>query len=176
MLGSNVTSVTRMTGEPTNFPYREKSEINCHNCHSCHTPHIFNRDERRYNTKNMETQDILNKKVGTKEVEALKPEKVKLVGVSIKEVGEKKNEKVAVSIKHSQRDELIDISSVTYIIKGKVKSSGLWINLDEDGLIRKGSALAVFLSKAGVEALADLAGKEYDTCLDDKGYLTFKAY
>jgi len=139
-------------------------------------PHIFNRDERRYNKKNMETQDLLNKKIGNKEVETLKPEKVKLVGVKVVEVGDKKNEKVAVSIKHSQRDELIDISSVTYIVKGKVKSSGLWYNEDEDGNIRKGSALAVFLANAGVETLGQLAGKEYETTLDEKGYLTFKAY
>ena len=132
---------------------------------------------RRSNKKNMtETQDILNKKVGDKEAETLKPEKVKLVGAKIVEVGDKKNQKVSISVKHSARDELIDISSVTYIVKGSVKSSGLWLNFDEDDNIRKGSALAVFLNNAGVETIGDLAGKDYMTTLDEKGYLTFKAY
>jgi len=124
----------------------------------------------------MDTQEILNKEIGDKEVESLKPEKVKLVGVTVKEVGEKKNKKVAVSVKHSGREELIDISSVTYIVKEQVKSSGLWYNEDEDGKIRKGSALAIFLGFAKVNKLADLAGKDYMTTLDAKGYLTFKAY
>ncbi|HUS49928.1 MAG TPA: hypothetical protein VMZ91_07165 [Candidatus Paceibacterota bacterium] len=124
----------------------------------------------------METQDILNKKVGTKETETLKPEKVKLVGIKVVEVGDKKNQKVEVSVKHSGREELINISSVTYLDKNSVKSSGLWYNEDEDGNIRKGSALAIFLQNAGVESLADLAGKDYMTTLDAKGYLTFKAF
>jgi len=124
----------------------------------------------------METQEILNKKVGTKEAETLKPEKVKLVGVKVVEVGEKKNQKVEISVKHSGREELINISSVTYLDKNSVKSSGLWYNEDEDGNIRKGSALAIFLGKAGVNTLGELAGKSYETTLDSKGYLTFKAY
>lgn len=123
-----------------------------------------------------ETQEILGKGIGSKEATALKPKKVKIVGVRIAEVGEKKNKKLVIIVKHPDKTENIEISSVKYEVKGSLKTSGLWINLDEDELLRKGSALALLLEFLGVSAPIELTGKEINTAEDDKGYLMLKAY
>jgi len=124
-----------------------------------------------------ETQTNLDLKIGKKEAERLKPEKVKIVKIEIVPIGERKNEKVTCWVKHPNREEEINISSVKYESpKGKLEVSGLWFNKDEDGMIRKGSALAVFLQHTGSETLKQLSDKELDTVLDDNGYLCFKAY
>ena len=124
----------------------------------------------------MKNQEILNQEVGTKEAEKLKPEKVKIEKVEVQEVGEKKNKKLACFVKHSQRDELLQISGVKFESKGKLEVVGLWANLDEDGKVRKGSALAVLLAFCEVKTPKELEGKEIMTTEDDKGYLVFKAY
>jgi len=124
----------------------------------------------------METQENLKIGIGTKEVEALKPATVKIVKVRIEEVGDKKNKKVVCSVKHPDREEPIDISTVKYERNDKIQTVGLWLNLDEDNLIRKGSALAVLLTFLKAETIEQLEDKEITTIQDDKGYLCFKAY
>jgi hypothetical protein len=124
----------------------------------------------------MQEQEILNTETGEKEAEALKPKRVKIVKVEIQEVGDKKNKKLVCAVKHPDRDETIQISSVKYESKGKLQVTGLWVNLDEDSKIRKGSALAIFTSISGVKVPKELEGKEVDTTEDEKGYLCFKAY
>lgn len=126
----------------------------------------------------MESQEMLNLETGTKEAISLKPMKVKIVEVDIKEVGEKGNKKVACLVMHPDKKDIpISISAVKYEkSKDKLEVSGLWFNLDEDNLIRKGSALASFLAFVGVKTPNELKEKEVDTTEDDKGYLCFKAY
>lgn len=125
----------------------------------------------------METQENLeNIGIGTKEAQQLTPKNVKIVQARIEEVGEKKNKKVVCSVKHPDREDTIDISSVKYEVKSSIKVSGLWLNLDEDGLIRKGSALALMLEKFGCSNIKELEGKDVPTSEDDKGYLCIKAY
>ena len=125
----------------------------------------------------METQNMLEKGIGTIEPEKqiLQPKKVKIVKVEINEVGEKKNEKVNCLIQHPDREEPITISSVSYLRDKKVITTGLWFNLDKDGNIQKGSALAVFLNHTGSKNLEELKGKEVETELEGN-YLCFKAY
>ena len=122
----------------------------------------------------MENQEKLEKGIGTKELETLKPAKVKIDDVKIGEV--KTNEKLICLVKHPDRDDQITISSVKYIAKEKLKVSGLWYKEDEDGNIQKGTSLAVFLDFVKVKTMKELIGKEVDTMLDEKGYLCFKAY
>ena len=124
----------------------------------------------------MEEQDILNKATGTKEVESLKPEIVNIVKTEIQEVGDKGNKKLVCSVKHPEKEELIHISSVKYEKNGKLQVSGLWANLDEDGNIRKGSALAELTSFLKCQTPKDLETKDALTTVDDKGYLCFKVY
>jgi len=126
----------------------------------------------------MEAQDKLEKKVGTKEPERLKPAKVKIVEVGLEEVkfGSRVNEKVNLTVKHPDKDETIIISKAKVLSKDKVKTSGLWYNLDDDEKIQKGTTLAEILAFAKVETPAQLKDKDFDTVLDDDGFLVLKAY
>jgi len=126
--------------------------------------------------KMVETQEELKLGIGTEEVATLKPAKVKITSIEVGEFGTKKAKKVVCSCAHPERTEPIKISAVKYEVKGKLDVSGLWINKDSKGLIKKGSALAVFLQTLGANTIADLKDKEAETTTDDKGYLVFKAY
>jgi len=118
--------------------------------------------------------------IGTKENVSLKPANVKVLSYSIvmqrdrdgKEIGEK----VAVTCKHPEKDEVIEISSVSYKKGKEIKTSGLWFKLDEDNLIPKQSALASFLMFCQASNLDEILEKDLPTELDEKGYLCFKAY
>ena len=124
----------------------------------------------------MENQEILNLETGTKEAIALKPKPVKIEKVDIQEVGEKGNKKLVCSVRHPDKEETIQISSVKFESKGKLQTTGLWVNLDDEDKIRKGSALAVLINFLNVKVPSELIGKEIATSEDEKGYLTFKAY
>ena len=128
--------------------------------------------------KKMETNETPNLEIGigTKEMVALKPSEVEIKEVNQEEVGEKKNIKIVCTVKHPDKPETIKISSLKYIKADKVIETGLWLNKDEDNLIRKGSALAVFMNKLNVSKLTELKGKKVQTDTDSKGYLTFKAF
>ena len=127
-----------------------------------------------------ETQDELKLGIGNEEAVNLKPAKVKILAVEVKEVlsrdGKKKSKKVVCTCLHPAKKEPVVISSVKYENKGKLETSGLWVNKDNQGLIRKGSALAVFMQNIGAKIISKLAEKDIETTTDDKGYLCFKAY
>ena len=118
--------------------------------------------------------------IGTKETVSLKPAIIKILSYAVamqkdkegKEIGEK----VSVICKHPDRDENIEISSVSYKKGKEIKTSGLWFKLDVDKLIPKQSALGCFLLFAKMENLDQMVGKDVATELDDKNYLCFKAY
>jgi len=126
----------------------------------------------------MEAQEKLEKNVGTREVETLKPVKVKIVNVTLDEVkfGSKTSEKVILSCEHPDRDEPIEISKAKILKKEKVKAFGLWYKLDKDENIQKGSTLAELMVFAKVEKLIDLKEKEFETIADSEGFLCIKAY
>lgn len=144
---------------------------------------IINMDKFQLNPiggKKMETQEKLEKGIGNKETVALKPVKVKIEKVDVKpqktKEGKDIGDKVVCSVKHPDKDETIDISTAKYEKNNQIKTTGLWFNLDEDELIQKGSALAIFLNHIEVKNIKELEGKEVETTQDDKGYLCFKAY
>ena len=129
----------------------------------------------------MEKQiDFGNIGIGTKENVALKPAKVKIISYSVEmqfdSNGKDVGNKATITCKHPDKTENIGISSVSFKKGKEIKTSGLWVKLDEDGLIPKQSALASFLSHISAKNLSEIVGKDVDTELDDKGYLTFKAY
>jgi hypothetical protein len=117
--------------------------------------------------------------IGTKENVSLKPANVKILGFKVEMQRDKNNqevgEKVSVIVKHPDKPENIGISSVSFKKGKEIKTSGLWFNLDE-GLIPKQSALANFLQFLKVKNLNEITGKDVPTELDERGYLTFKAY
>ena len=123
-----------------------------------------------------ETQDELNLGIGNEEAVTLKPVVVEVISVSIEEFGKKLSKKVVCEVKHPDASETIKISGVKYENKGKLDTSGLWVNKDSKGLIRKGSALAVFLNSIGAKTIEEVKGMKIATAQDDKGYLVFKSY
>jgi hypothetical protein len=114
--------------------------------------------------------------IGTKEQQKLEPKAVKIVNVKVESVGDKGAKKLVCEVKHPDKQETIQISSSKVEKKGKLEVGGLWVNLDEDKLIKKNSTLAFFLSFVGAKNIRELEGKEVKTIEDDSGYLAFKAY
>ena len=126
------------------------------------------------------TQAKLDKKIGTIELQVLKPVKVKVAGVKMdpKTVKNKETEIAVLMCKHPEREEIIEISKIKLVKGNTVKTSGLWYNEDKDGLIQKGSAIAELLTFCSVESLKDLEGKELETTTESEtsSYLVIKAY
>lgn len=124
-----------------------------------------------------ENNEKLRTGIGTIESEkkSLEPAKVKIIGVKIVQVGDKKTDKLNCFVKHPDKEEHITLSSVNYLKDKTVVNSGLWFNKDEEKNIQKGSALAIFLESVGAKNINELIGKESDTELEGK-YLCFKAY
>jgi len=131
-----------------------------------------------------ETQlDIRKLGIGTKETKtALKPAKVKIVGVEIqtetKEGKEMKSPLVHILVKHPDREENLDLSKIKIIKADKVNIVSLWANLDEDGLIAKSSAVAELLNFLKVNNIDELIGKDIEAVEQSKEdtYLCLKAY
>lgn len=122
------------------------------------------------------TQTDLDIGIGTKEPESLQPATVKIEKVEITTVGADNNEILYCHVKYPDRDDLVRISEVKQEKNGKLNFAALWISKDDDGLLAKGSALALFLASQNVKTPKELEGKEVETILDDKNYLAFKAY
>lgn len=122
-------------------------------------------------------QTNLDTPIGTIEPEKtiLEPTKVKIVKVEVIAVPKAKAEKVSFEVKHPDKEETVKLSTVSFVVGDKVKISGTWMNLDEDGNLQKGSAIVTFLKSIDADTLSDCVGKEADTVLDGD-YLCFKAY
>ena len=124
---------------------------------------------------NKEMNDLFAK-IGTEEATTLKPAKVSIVEVTVEEVGTKGSKKVVCKCKHPDKEEPISISSAKVELKGKLDVVGLWVNKDGEGLLRKGSALVLFLQRVGATSISELKDKEVETLTEEKGYLCFKGY
>lgn len=130
----------------------------------------------------METQDIINKPIGTKEHTALKPAKVKIVSVLIKDkTNEGKLMKAPLAeimVKHPDKEELLSMTKIKIIRLEKVQLATTWVSLDEDQNIVKSSALAELMRYLKVDTVAGLYGKEIDTMVqsDTNNYLCLKSY
>lgn len=122
--------------------------------------------------------NLMKTPIGTKENQKLKPAKVKVLGVEIRTVGEKGSNKVVCLAQHPLKNENIEISAVKYENKKskKMEVGGLWVNLDDEKKIRKGSALATLLTFYGCADIDALRDRELETVENDEGYLCFKAY
>lgn len=122
-------------------------------------------------------ENELSLRIGTEEATSLKAAKVRIEDVKIEAVGKNNARKVVCICKHpDKKDGTINISSVKYVKKDKLEVSGIWLNKDSEGKIKKGSALAMFLQHQNAGTMQELKGKEIDTMLDESGYLCFKAY
>jgi hypothetical protein len=129
----------------------------------------------------MGKQDDLEKldtPVGEKEVERKKLEckPVTVKDIEIRKINENLSEKVVLIVKHPDKEETIEISSVKHLVGDSLKDVGTWYKLDEDGKIQKGSGIADLLRHYAVFTLKELIDKELDTCENKSGYLCVKAY
>lgn len=150
---------------------RELNELNAHTINEVRE----NTMEEQTNQQTTTDQpNVLGVGVGTKEVTKLQPTTVKIVRVESKPTT--KSNILECYCKHPDREEEIKVSKMKWEHNGKLETTGLWINLDEDKLIRKGSALAMFLQKLQATTPNDLNNKEVETVLDESGYLAFKNY
>lgn len=121
------------------------------------------------------------KKVGIgKEVKPLDAKRVKVLSADIEmqkdKTGSEVGEKVSLTVQHPDKKESIVLSKVKYETQGKVKVSGLWFKLDNDGNIPYSSALANMLRYYSVSNIDALVGKEIETTKDEDGFLVAKAY
>lgn len=128
----------------------------------------------------MENTNPMDIEIGTQETAKLRPIRVKVVGKKVepqkKKDGTMLGDKVTLICKHPDKDEFIELSSVEYLREKNVKNSALWFTLDGEGKISKNSALATTMNFYGCKKVSDFEGKEIETILDSKGYLTIKAY
>lgn len=131
-------------------------------------------------------EDIFNKCVGTKEgMKSLVAKPVVVQGKVAESVlgkkdgknaGKEVGKKLTLIVKHPDREEPIKISSIIYIAGKTIKSSTIWLNLDEDGSIEKGSHVAMLLDKYQCKTINELDGKTLQTELDENKFLAIKAY
>lgn len=129
--------------------------------------------------------DLFNKKVGTKEKTSLSAKPVKVVGLAVESVKGKKGtdkqdkevgKKLILIVKHPDREETIKLSELKIQKGDSLKVSTIWVNIDEDNNIAKGSLLDSLMDFYKVTTLRELEGKEIQTILDNLGYLCVKAY
>lgn len=120
--------------------------------------------------------DLLNTGVGTKEQPKLTASPVTIKEMEVRPVGENNYLKLALKVKHPNREDLLEISGIKYENSEELKEVGLWVKYDDDGNIQKGSPVAVLLNHCGVSVPAELKEKEIQTAEGKKGYLVVKAY
>ncbi len=126
---------------------------------------------------NKSIDGFMDKKLGDKESSSLLPEAiVEIVDTRVDAVGDKKTPKLICVCKHPERDDNIEISSLKFEKAGVLAVSGLWINEDEDGNIKKNSGLGQLMSFLKISTLSQLKGCKIQSVLDERGYLTLKAY
>jgi hypothetical protein len=135
------------------------------------------------------TEDIFAKGIGNKEgTKSLQAKPVVVVGKLAEPVypkGTKEEDKAKAKLvgkklvllcKHPDKKDQIKISEISFIVGKTVKTSTIWINVDTDGNIQKGSTIAVLLEKAQANSVNDLEGKTLQTELDANNFLAIKAY
>ena len=141
-------------------------------------------DKTEKEVNQMETQEnLLDKPIGTKETEKLKPSKVTIIDVVFKtetKEGKTMDTPLAlINVKHPDREEPIPISKIKCEKNGKLQVLSLWVQLEEEtGALKKSSTVSALMNFLKVNSLRELTGKEIETVdqsAEDK-YLCLKAY
>jgi hypothetical protein len=135
---------------------------------------------------NKMAEDIFSKGIGSKESrQSLLAKPIVVQGklaesvmgkIGTKNAGKEVGKKLSLICKHPDKEETIKISSMVFISGKSVKSSTMWINVDEDGNIQKGSTVALLLEKYQLPNVNALDGKTLQTELDENNFLAIKAY
>lgn len=131
-------------------------------------------------------EDIFAKGIGNKEgMKSLQPKPVVVQSIKAepvigktggKNAGKEVGKKLVLISKHPDREEPLNLSSILFVAGKTIKGSTIWITLDEDGNIQKGSIVAILLEKYQVDTINELVGKTLQTDLDENKFLAVKAY
>lgn len=130
-------------------------------------------------------EDIFSKGIGNKEQKSLDVKPVVVHGILAEPVkgkkggkneGQEVGKKLVLICKHPDKAEHIKLSSMILISGKSIKESTIWINLDEDGNIQKGSHVAILLDKYKKQTVKDLEGVTLETEFDSNKFLAIKAY
>ena len=131
-------------------------------------------------------EDIFTRGIGNKEgMKSLEAKPVLVQGkqaesvlgkVGSKNAGKEVGKKLTLICKHPDKEEPLKISSMMFVTGKTVKTSTMWINMDDDGNIQKGSIIALLLEKYQVPNVNALEGKTLQTELDENKFLAIKAY
>ena len=134
----------------------------------------------------MTNEEIFSKGIGNKEGQKsllAKPVVVQgklaesvLGKVGSKNAGKEVGKKLTLICKHPDKEEPIKISSMIFVAGKTVKTTTMWINIDIDGNIEKGSLIATLLEKYQVPNVNALEGKTLQTELDENKFLAIKSY
>jgi|PlaIllAssembly_1097288.scaffolds.fasta_scaffold00014_51 hypothetical protein len=130
-------------------------------------------------------EDIFSKGIGNKEQKSLEAKPVVVQGKIVepvlgkaggKNAGKEVGKKLVLICKHPDRQEPVSIASIVIVSGKTIKNSTLWVNLDEEGNLQKGSPIAILLQKYGASTLNELDGKVLQTEVDESKFLTIKGY
>lgn len=131
-------------------------------------------------------EDVFSKGIGNKEMnKSLDAKPVVVLGMNAEAVkgktgskneGKEVGKKLVLICKHPDREENVKISSMIFVSGKTVKTSTIWINIDDEGNIQKGSSIALLLEKMNVPNIKALEGKTVPTELDENKFLAIKCY
>lgn len=122
--------------------------------------------------------DPLTANVGTIELPILKPAKVKILDVELQPKKDGKLKLLTLQCKHPEKLEPIALSKIKVLDGEKLKTLSLWLHLDDNGQVQKGSSVALLLDFVKVANAKELEGKEIHTVKEseDSKYLAIKCY
>ncbi|KKM82129.1 hypothetical protein LCGC14_1322780 [marine sediment metagenome] len=129
----------------------------------------------------MEQQDLLNKKVGTKEMAKLEAKEVEVQGLRVDDKskeGKKYAPLLVLICKHPDKEQTIEITKIKLLQDEKTRVVGLWVQEDSEGNIQKGCSVHKLLETAKVGSPSELEGKKLPTIKqsDESAYLCIKGY
>lgn len=130
--------------------------------------------------ENATLENWMENPVGTIDAPRLTAKECQVVSVNKQTVTKRDKtgtlDKIVFNLKHPDKTETIEMSDVCFIDGKEVKQKCMWLFLDSQAQIQKGSALAVALSFYGAKTVKEMIGKTVKTAIDEKGYLVMKAY
>ena len=113
-----------------------------------------------------------------KEQKQITAKTVLVTGFEIVEVnkeGKAVGKKLVLKVKHPDMENM-ELSKVKYESHSKLKESGLWVNIDNEGKLPHNSATACLMRHVGCNTIKNFVGKELGTTTDENGYLIAKTY
>jgi hypothetical protein len=134
----------------------------------------------------VEDESIFSQGIGDKESKRiLQPKPVIVMEMSVEKIigkptgknaGKEVGKKLVLLIKHPDKEEIVKISQIVIIVGKSVKTSTLWLSVDDDGKIQKGSEIAILLEKYNAKNIEELVGMTLQTEAGEDKFLAIKGY